>query len=134
MGFQKVNHSVVMPFSAQALDAVGGTAPTVTSEWFDVNGWTEKKLSWEVDSSGAVDIDIILQHSPQGYYELNNKTVTTDDYIAINAVTTHTAAILAQLDSDDLDDLQRAMRSVRFIIDNDSATACTASVWFEGWS
>jgi hypothetical protein len=73
--------------------------------------------------------------SPQGYYELRNKTVTTDDYEVIAIVVAHTAAILASVDSDDVDELQRPFRSCRFVISNDQAQAVTGTnVWMEGWS
>lgn len=135
MSNQKVNHPVIKPFVDQALDAVGGSAPTATSEWFDINGWTDKRVSWEVDSGGAIDVDIIMHISPQHYYELNNKTVTTDDYEAVTLVTAHTAAIMASVDAEDIDELQRPIRSARFVIDNDSAAAVTGmTVYIEGWS
>ena len=134
MSIQKVNHNVIRPFVDQALAAVG-TGDNSTSEWLDVNGWTDKRVSWEIDSSGAIDVDIIMQISPLGAYELNNKTVTTDDYEAIALVTAHTAALMASVDAGDQDELQRPFRSVRFNISNDSAAAVTGmSLWIEGWS
>jgi hypothetical protein len=135
MSIQKTNHSRWIPHLAQALTAAGGAAPTVTSEWYDCNGQTDKRVSWEVDSGGAIDVDIIAHISPQGYYELNNKTATTDDYEAVTIVEAHTAAIMASIDSSDVDELQRPFASIRFVIDNDSAAAVTGmTVWYEGWS
>ena len=131
MSIQKVNHPVWRPFVDQALDASTGTA---TSEWWDVNGWTDKRISWEVDGANT-DFDIDMHISPQGYYELNDKTCTTEDYEVVNIVTAHAAQILASIDSSDVDELQRPVRSMRLVIGNDSATAITASnVWVEGWS
>ena len=135
MSQAKVNHPVIKPFDGQALTVVTDPAATATSEWLDCNGWTDKRVSWEVDSEGAIDVDIIMHISPHGYYELNNKTATTDDYEAVTLVTAHTAAIMASVDADDIDELQRPFRSARFVIDNDSATAVGAmTVLFEGWS
>ena len=137
MSTAKVNHSVWQPWTGTdgAMDAVGGSAPTLTSEWYDCNGQVDRRVSWEVDSAGAIDIDIIMHISPQGYYELNNKTCTTDDYEAVTLVTAHTAAILASVDSDDIADLGKPVRSVRYVVDNDSAAAVTGfSLWHEGWS
>ena len=132
-----VNHNVVRPWSgtAGAMTAVGGAAPTLTSEWIDCSGWTDKRVSWEQDNAGTPDLDVIMHISPQGYYELNNKTCTTDDYEAITLATAHSGVILASVDAEDNDELQRPFRAARFVVDNDSATAVTEfSLWFEGWS
>lgn len=137
MSTQKVNHSSFMPFSGTggALGAAGGGADTKTSEWFDVNGWTDKVISYEIDSAGTIDANLTMHVSNQGYYELNNKTCTTDDYVSIAIVDTHTAAILVRVDASDIDDLQRPMRSVRFVIENDQAEPITGfTVTIEGWS
>ena len=134
MSIQKVNHSVWRPFVDQALAAVGA-GDNATSEWWDVNGWTDKRVSWEVDSGGTIDFDMEMHISPQGYYELNNKTASTEDYEVVALVTAHTAAILASVDSSDIDELQRPIRSMRIKISNDQAEPVTASnVWVEGWS
>jgi len=136
MSIQKVNHNVWTPWTGTdgALAGVG-TGDNATSEWWDVNGWTDKRVSWEVDSAGTIDFDMEMHISPQGYYELNAKTCTTDDYEVIAIVTAHTAAILASIDSSDVDELQRPFRSCRFVISNDQAQAVTGtSVWLEGWS
>ena len=137
MSIQKVNHNVIKFWdgTAGALTATAGLTPTLTSEWVDVNGWTDKVVSFEIDSGGTIDADVILHVSPQHYYELNNKTCTTDDYVAITIVEAHTAAILVRKDASDIDDLQRPFRSCRFVIDNDQAEPITGfSVWIEGWS
>ena len=137
MSIQKVNHNVVRPWLGDegAMDADGGTAPTITSDWIDCNGWTDKRVSWEQDNAGTPDIDISIHISPQGAYELNNKTATTDDYEVIALAAAHSGVILASVDAEDNDELQRPFRSARFVVDNDSATAVTEfSLWFEGWS
>ena len=137
MSIQKVNHNVICPWVATggAMDAVGGTAPTITSEWLDCNGWTDKRVSWEQDNAGTPDIDIFIQISPEGAYELNNKTVTTDDYEQITLAAAHSGIVLASVDADDNDELQRPFRSARFVVDNDSATEVTGfTLWIEGWS
>lgn len=137
MAVQKVNHNVWKPFTDQALAAVGA-GDNATSVWYDVNGWTDKKVSFEVDGANT-DFDIEIQISPMGYYELRELTtagtLTTEHYEEINIVTAHAAQILASVDASDLDDLQRPFRSCRFVISNDSATAITSSnMWMEGWS
>ena len=103
MSIQKVNHNVWHPWTGAdgALTAAGGAADNLTSDWWDVNGWTDKRVSWEVDSAGTIDFDMEIHISPQGYYELNAKTCTTDDYEVVAIVTAHTAAILASVDADD---------------------------------
>ena len=134
MSIQKVNHNVWKAFVDQALAAVGA-GDNATSEWWDVNGWTDKRVSWEVDSAGTIDFDMEMHISPQGYYELNNKTASTEDYEVVALVTAHTAAILASVDSSDIDELQQPIRSMRIKISNDQAEPVTASnVWVEGWS
>ena len=135
MSIQKVNHNVWQAFVDQALDASTGEA---TSEWWDVNGWTDKRISFEVDGA-STDVDLDMHISPQGYYELRAKvaasTIGTDDYEVVNIVTAHNAQILASKDAEDVDELQRPIRSMRLVIGNDSGTAVTASnVWVEGWS
>jgi len=137
MSIQKVNHNVIKFWdgTAGALTATAGSAPTLTSEWVDVNGWTDKVVSFEIDSGGTIDADVILHVSPHHYYELNNKTCTTDDYVAITIVEAHTAAILVRKDASDIDDLQRPFRSCRCVIDNDQAEPVTGfTVTIEGWS
>ena len=134
MSIQKVNHNVIRPFTDQALAAVG-VGDNATSEWLDVSGLTDKKVSWEIDSAGAIDVDIIAHVSPLGAYELNHKTASTEDYVAVTIVEAHVAAIMVSVDASDVDDLQRPFRSVRFNISNDSAAAVTGmSLWIEGWS
>ena len=137
MAVQKVNHNAWKPFTDQALAAVGA-GDNATSVWYDVNGWTDKRISFEVDGANT-DFDIEIQISPMGYYELREltaaSTLSTEHYEEINIVTAHGAQILASVDSDDIDELQRPFRSCRFVISNDSATAITSSnMWMEGWS
>ncbi len=136
MSVQKVNHNVWKPWTGLdgALAGVGA-GDNKTSEWWDVNGWTDKRISWEVDSDGTIDFDMEIHISPEGYYELNNKTATTQNYEVVAIVTAHTAAILASIDAQDIDELQRPFRSCRFVISNDQAQAVTGtSLWLEGWS
>ena len=138
MSIQKVNHNVWKPFDGTggALTVSGGATPTKTSEWWDVNGWTDKVVSFEVDSGGTIDTDVIVHMSPHGYYELNNKTATTDDYVAVTIVEANTSAIMVRKDSSDIDDLQRPCRSMRVVIDNDQAGEAVTgfTVFVEGWS
>ena len=137
MSSQNVNHNVVCPWvgTGGAMDATGGTAPTLTSEWIDCSGWVDKRVSWTQVNSGTSDLDIFIQISPQGYYELNNKTVTTQDYEQVTIISAHSGEIVASIDSDDVDELQRPFRSARFVVDNDSATGITSfTLWFEGLS
>ena len=135
MSIQKVNHSVWHPWTGTdgALAAVGA-GDNQTSDWHDINGWTDKRLSWVVTGANT-DADIILHISPKGEYELNQITADTTDYEVLAAVTAHAAQIMASIDAEDLDELQRPIRSMRINISNDSATAITAfEVWLEGWS
>lgn len=133
MSSAKVNHNVFQAFVDKALAAVGA-GDNATSTWIDVSGWTDKKVSWEVDGANT-DFDIDAHLSPLDVYVLNNKTATTEDYELVIIINAHAAQILASVDSADVDELQRPIRSMRFVISNDSATAITASnVWVEGWS
>jgi hypothetical protein len=94
-------------------------------------------VSWEQDNSGTADIDITLQYSPQHYYELDNKTCTTDDYEELAIASAHSGTVLASVSAEDAgyEILQRPFRSARFVVDNDSGTAVTAfTLWFEGVS
>jgi hypothetical protein len=131
---QKVNHSVWKPFDAQSI--AKSTAGT-TSEWWDINGWTDKVVTVEVTpAAGSPDINVDILLSPKGYYELNNEaTVDTEDYQLVQIVDNLTAATMTRYDSSDVDDLQRPARSAAIVVDNDNASnACTVNVWVEGWS
>jgi len=131
MSFSKVNHNVWHPVKDESVAKSSNT----TTEWWDVGGWTDKKVWLEVDSSGSIDANVTLHVSPQGYYELNNKTCTTDDYESVTVVDGHTGATAVSFDSDDVADLGKPMRSIRFYVENDDATdASTMNVWIEGWS
>lgn len=110
-------------------------ADQLTSEWLDISNWENKVVAWEVDSAGTIDWNLNAHISSQGAYELNNKTATTDDYVAVTIVNAHSDAIYTRKDTTDFDDLQRPIRSIRFVIDNDQAQAVTGcQVWIEGWS
>lgn len=140
MSIQKVNHNVVKlwPGTDGALATAGAGvegADLLTSEWFDTNGWTDKVVSFDVDSAGVIDTDVTVHMSPQHYYELNNKTCTTDDYVAVAIVEANTVGTLVRKDASDVDDLQRPCRSMRVVIMNDQAEVVTGfTVWVEGWS
>ena len=131
--FSPIQHPVIKVFGDTEMAAIAVSTGTATSEWFDVSAWADKKVAWEVDSGGAIDVDIDIHTSSQGAYELNNKTATTDDYVAINVVTAHTDALYTVKDSSDIDDFQRTHRSWRVVVGNDSAAAITGgAVWIEG--
>ena len=134
MSTTKVNPNVWHAIVDQALDATGGTAPSKTSEWFDVGSWTDKSIWYEADGANT-DYDVIIHLSPKDYYSLNQITASTEDYVAVTIVTAHADQILTLKTGDDEDKLQRPFMSMRVYIDNDSATAITASnVWVMGWS
>jgi hypothetical protein len=127
----KVNPNVWHAIVAQALDATTGTA---TSGWHDVGGWTDKSIWFETTGANP-DFDVDIHISPLDYYTLTNKTVTTDDYIAVNIVTAHGDQILTIKTADDEDKLQRPFMSMRVVVGNDSATAVTTcNVKVMGWS
>ena len=131
MSIQKVNH----PVWHALVDKSIGTTSSTTTEWWDTNGWTDKVVELEIDDSGTVDVNVTLHVSSQGYYELNDKTCTTDDYSTVSIVDAHTGKVTIRYDSSDVDDLQRPTRSVRFFVENDEgSTASTVNVWLEGWS
>ena len=137
MSSPNVNHNVVCPWvgTSGEMTAAGGAAPTLTSEWIDCSGWVDKRVSWTQVNAGTSDLDIFIQISPEGYYELNNKTASTQDYEQITLASAHSGEIVASVDAEDNDELQRPFRSARFVVDNDSATAVTSfTLWFEGWS
>ena len=132
MAVQKVNHNVFKPWAAQSIAAASGSN---TTEWLDVNGWTDKVFTYEVDSSGSIALTVTADISPQGYYELNNKTVSTDDYATVTLASGVTGAVAVRVDASDLDDLQRPWRSVRFKgVNADASDASVVTAWIEGWS
>ena len=136
MSTAKVNHNVFQPFDA--VDVAKSSTDSTTCEWLDINGWTDKKVSLlTADNSASIDVDVNMLVSPKGYYELNNETtVDANDYESIEIVAAHTTAdTLTTFDAEDVDDLQRPMRSCKFTIDNDDASTTVAvSLWIEGWS
>ena len=118
-----------------ALTAAGGATETLTSEWIDTSGWTDRVVSVDVDSGGTIDFNLTMHISSQGYYELNNKTCTTEDYVAVSIVDALASGVYTRYDSDDIDELKVPVRSVRFVIENDQAEPVTGSyVKIEGWS
>lgn len=130
----KIFHNVIKPFSATSI--AKSTTDSTTCEWLDVAGWTDKKVAWNATSGGSIDININMFVSSKSAYVLNNETtVNTEDYIEVNIVETHTGAVYTYVDGDDVDDLQRPVRSCKFTIDNDDATdAVVMELWVEGWS
>ena len=132
MSIQKVNHNVVKPWVAQS---IAKSSASHTTAWIDVNGWTDKVVTYEADSSGSIALTITADISPQHYYELNNKTCTTDDYSTITIASGATVAVAVRVDASDLDDLQRPMRSIRFKgVNADGTDATLVTAWIEGWS
>ena len=137
---QNVNHNVVEPWTgtAGALATAGAGvegADLKTSDWIDTEGWTDRVISFEVDSAGTIDFDVIMHISSQHEYELDNKTCTTEDYVAVSIVDAHTTAVYTRYDSDDVDELKIPVRSTRFVINNDQAEVVTGVTFrFEGWS
>jgi hypothetical protein len=132
MSNQKVNHPVVKLIDGESIAA--GSA-SFTSEWYDTNGWTDKVATYEVDSSGSIALTVTADISPEGYYELNNKTVTTDNYSTITIASGATVAVATRVDGSDLDDLQRPIRSMRLkAVNADASDASVVTVWIEGWS
>jgi len=132
MSTQKVVHSVIKP---NINTSIAGGATSDATEWFDVNGWTDKVFSYDIDqASGSVSVTFVAHVSPQGYYELNNKTATTEDYQSITLAASASATTLTRVDAGDLDDLQRPWRSARFAATNNSASNATVvSTQIEGW-
>ena len=131
---EKIYHNVFKPFDGTSV--AKSTTDSTTCEWLDVSGWTDKKISWELDSSGSIDVDIDMLVSPKGYYELNNEaTVDTEDYETVNIVTAHTAAVMVSKDANDVPELGTPIRSAKFTVDNDDASdAVSVTLWVEGWS
>ena len=144
MSIAKVNHSVFQPWTGTdgSLATAGAgvlDADLKRSEWLDTNGWTDKKIAWELTSEGTVDFDINIHVSSRGYYELNALTaagtLSTHDYEAVTIVNAHTTKVYVSKDSDDIPALGKPIRSMRVEINNDQAEAVTGCrVWVEGWS
>ena len=132
MSTMKVNHPVARLVNAEVV-AKGGA--TYTSDWYDTNGWTDKVVTVDIYDTGTADVTIAMHVSNQGYYELNNKTVTTDDYVSVSIIANLATETQVRYDSDDIDDLKRPVRSTRFLITNNEATtASTVTVDIEGLS
>ena len=132
MSIQKVNHPVVKLIDGES---IAKASASFTSEWWDTNGWTDKVVTYEVDSSGSIALTVTADISNEGYYELNNKTATTDNYSTITIASGATVAVATRVDSDDLDDLQRPIRSMRFkAVNADASSASVVTVAVEGWS
>ncbi len=131
MSVQKVNHPV---WHALVDTSILKTANT-TTEWYDTNGWTDKKVVLAVTDAGTADNNVTMHCSPKGYYELNNKTCTTADYYSVDIVDAHAGEVMIKYDSDDVADLGKPIRSIRFFVENDEAnTTSVVNLWLEGWS
>ncbi len=118
-----------------ALTAAGGATETLTSYWIDCSGWVNKVVSVDVDSAGTIDFNLTMHISTQDAYELNKKTCTTEDYVAVAIVDALATGVYTRYDSDDLDELDQPIRAIRFVIENDQAEPVTgAYVKIEGWS
>lgn len=109
---------------------------TRTSEWFDVANWENKVISWEIDGADASpDVAIVAHISSQDNYELNNKTASTEDYVAVTIAANHTDGVYTRKDTTDFDDLQRPIRSIRFVITNNIEEVVSGiTLKIEGWS
>lgn len=119
------------------LTIAAGATPSKTSEWLDIADWENKVISWRVDGADATpDIGIVAHLSSQDNYELNNKTATTKDYVASTIAANVTAGdVYTRKDTTDFDDLQRPIRSIRFVITNNIAEVVNGvSLKIEGWS
>lgn len=138
------SYNNIKVFDSQDL-AVAGDADgldIVTSSWIDISGWENKVIAWEADANDtdppgtpALDLNITAHISSQHAYELNNKTATTEDYVAVTIVNAHTGVVYFRQDGTDFDDLLRPVRAIRFIIENDEATYTnTVNLWIEGRS
>ena len=123
---------VIKAIDGLSMTAAGGATESRTSLWFDTSGWAEMAVAWEIDGANT-DVDVIIHISSQGEYELNNKTATTDDYVAVTLATAHGDQVYTRKDGEDEDALTRPMRSCRVYVENDSGTAVTSmTVWLEG--
>jgi len=106
-------------------------------------------VSLDLDTSQTPTYKVFIRYSPHHYYELRNRTVTTDDYVEYTVTAAGTGKTLKRWDAQDLDDLQRPARSfqVRFSIPTTTITATatgtatvtasakgTANVIISGWS
>ena len=93
---------------------------TSTTEWWDTSGWQNKKVIWECDSTGTPSITITAQISPLGYYEMNNLTASTEYYYSATIASSVTSKVMVEYDEDDVPELGKAWRSVRFTVANAS--------------
>jgi len=130
MSSSRVNPPVIKALEGTAL----AQDADATGEWIDVSAWTDKRVSVQVDGANT-DYDLEMHISPKHYYELNNMAATTEDYEVVSLLEANNVQTLTSIDAEDVDELQRPFRSVRFVLGNDSATALTEyEVFIEGWS
>lgn len=87
--------------------------------WWDVSGWQNKKVIWECDSSGTPSITITAHVSPYPVYYLNNSiTPTTEHYYSVTIVSAATGKTMVEYDEDDVAEMGKAWKSVRFNVAN----------------
>ena len=101
-------------------DASIAANATSTTEWWDTSGWQNKKIVWECDSTGSPSITITAQVSPLGYYELNNLTASTEHYYTATIASAVTSKVMVEYDEDDVAEIGKSWRSVRFTVNNAS--------------
>jgi len=136
-------HAVFHPFAGGIstdphptnLTVSGGATPSRTSEWLNTSGLTNFVVSYQLTGADASpDFTVTIDVSAQSAYELNNKTATTADYVALTVVSGATSGVFARKDATDLDDLQRPIRAMRVKVANNKADEVVTSfnVWIEG--
>lgn len=129
----KIFHNKIKVANALSIAKEADNSGDVSYKWHDVTGWVDFVVTYDLESDGTVDTNIIMHTSPHGAYELNNSiTETTNDYIAISIVDGASVETLVRVDSDDVADLKHPISAVRFLIENDDTTDATvANVWIQ---
>lgn len=145
---EALTYSTTTTAKSTATSTLTATAVTAVGEWFPCDGIVERVVSLDLDTDQTPTYKLFIRYSPQHYYELRNKTVTTDDYQEFTITASGTAKTLVRFDADDVDDLQRPARSyqIRFSIPTTTITATatgtatvtatasgTANVYMEEW-
>ena len=120
---QTVVHKFTVPLMTD-----GGAVDSYTGPWMPCEGHDDRVIGIDADSTGTPDVNIFIQFSPQHYYELNNKTATTEDYQQIAVKDAHAAKTYTRYDSSDVDDLQRPARSYRIYAAVDTGSDPTSAV------
>lgn len=94
---------------------------TSTTVWYECAGWQNKKVMWECDSTGTPSVTITAQVSPYDYYALTNElTASTEYYYSVTIASAVTSKVLVEYDEDDVPELGKAWRTVRFTVANGS--------------